>query len=112
MIEIVIVSLSLFVLFFELIRTNNMLKTILTLNMMVANIVLIFIIFAKRSKEVAPIGNDISIMVDPLPQALMITTIIIGAAITALAVTITIKIFHNFGSFYWDEIKSEDGSDD
>jgi multicomponent Na+:H+ antiporter subunit C len=43
-------------------------------------------------------------MVDPLPQALMITTIVIGSTITSLALMLCIKIFHHFGSIEWKVI--------
>jgi multicomponent Na+:H+ antiporter subunit C len=44
------------------------------------------------------------IPVDPLPQALIITAIVIGASITALALMMTIKIFHYYGTLDWREI--------
>ena len=48
-------------------------------------------------------------MVDPLPQALMITTIIIGSAISALALMISIKIYHHYETLNWQEIMEKDG---
>jgi multicomponent Na+:H+ antiporter subunit C len=48
-------------------------------------------------------------MVDPLPQALMITTIVIGASTTALALMISIKIFHYYGTLEWDELLEREG---
>jgi multicomponent Na+:H+ antiporter subunit C len=47
-------------------------------------------------------------MVDPLPQALMITAIVIGASVTALGLFMSGKIFHYYGSLSWFEIFSRD----
>jgi multicomponent Na+:H+ antiporter subunit C len=48
-------------------------------------------------------------MTDPLPQALMITAIVIGAAITALALMLSIKIFHYYGTLDWKELIEREG---
>jgi multicomponent Na+:H+ antiporter subunit C len=38
-------------------------------------------------------------MVDPLPQALVLTSIVIGLAVTALLVAIAIRIYEKYGTF-------------
>jgi multicomponent Na+:H+ antiporter subunit C len=47
-------------------------------------------------------------IVDPIPQALMITTIVIGSTITSLALMLCIKIFHHYGSIEWKVILKGD----
>ena len=38
-------------------------------------------------------------MVDPIPQALVLTAIVIGLATTALMVAIAIRIYEKYGTF-------------
>ena len=66
--------------------------------------------FADKKNGIYPIHpGNLTNMVDPLPQALMITTIIIGSAISALALMISIKIYHHYETLNWQEIMEKDG---
>ncbi|MDH5662655.1 MAG: sodium:proton antiporter, partial [Elusimicrobiota bacterium] len=38
-------------------------------------------------------------MVDPLPQALILTAIVIGLAVTVLIVSIAVRIYEKYGTF-------------
>jgi len=38
-------------------------------------------------------------MVDPLPQAVVLTTIVIGLAVTVLAVGLAVRIYEKYGTF-------------
>ncbi len=38
-------------------------------------------------------------MVDPVPQALVLTSIVIGLAVTALVVGIAMRIYERYGTF-------------
>jgi multicomponent Na+:H+ antiporter subunit C len=38
-------------------------------------------------------------MVDPLPQAMVLTTILIDLAITAVAVGLAVRIYEKYGTF-------------
>jgi multicomponent Na+:H+ antiporter subunit C len=51
-----------------------------------------------RSPIYAP-DQDILNMVDPLPQALVMTSIVIGLAVTAVLVAIAVRIYEKFGTF-------------
>ena len=48
-------------------------------------------------------------MVDPLPQALAMTSIVIGLAITALLVAIAIRIYEKYGTFDITKIRKLKG---
>jgi len=89
--------------------SDNIIKSIICFNIIQAAIILLFILMAGYT------GNDIPIitetvkqMVDPLPQALMITAIVISASITALALMFSVKIFHYYGTLSWRELGSKD----
>lgn len=85
---------------------KNLIKSIIFLNLLQSNIILLFISFNYHNSLVPPIfKNSIENLADPMPQALMITAIVIGASITSLALMFSIKIFHHFGTLDWDIIK-------
>jgi len=85
---------------------RNLIKTIIFLNLLQSNVILLFISFNYNNSLVPPILIDtLENLSDPMPQALMITAIVIGASITSLALMFSIKIFHNFGTLDWDVIK-------
>lgn len=90
---------------YGLTTSKYIIKSIICLNITQTAIILIFLNFAALHKSQPPIlpGNT-ALMVDPLPQALMITTIVIGASITALALMLSIKIFHYYGTLNWREL--------
>ena len=104
---IVMILVSISILLYSLGTNKNIIKTVLLLNMIQTNIILIFL-YVSDSKGVVPITKEHIQMADPLPQALMITAIVIGAAITSLAIMLSIKVFHNFGTLDWDKISGEE----
>lgn len=78
---------------------NNLIKKIMGLTIMNGSIVLFFISIGYREAGLAPILEKVTtgdipttILVDPLPQALMLTAIVIGISITALALALRINI--------------------
>ncbi|MCX6348536.1 MAG: NADH-quinone oxidoreductase subunit K [Candidatus Aureabacteria bacterium] len=48
-------------------------------------------------------------MVDPLPQALVLTAIVIGLATTALIAAIAIRLYEKYGTFDITEIRKLKG---
>lgn len=88
----------------------NIIKSIICFNIVQAALILLFIILAAETGTQIPIvGELVKDMVDPLPQALMITAIVISASITALALMFSVKIFHYYGTLNWNELsKKED----
>jgi multicomponent Na+:H+ antiporter subunit C len=63
---------------------------------------LFLILIGYRTQGRAPIlakDQEILNMVDPLPQALVLTTIVIGLAVTAVVVSIAIRIYEKYGTF-------------
>lgn len=108
MIDLINVYLSLVIIcigFYGLMTSKNIIKSLLSFNIIEAAIIIFFLdIVSLDSNQVPIYVANIQKMVDPLPQAMMLTTIVIGASITALALMICIKIFHYFGSLEWKEI--------
>jgi multicomponent Na+:H+ antiporter subunit C len=53
--------------------------------------------------------QEIANMVDPLPQALVLTAIVIGLAVTAMMVAIAIRIYEKYGTFDITKIRKLHG---
>ena len=95
---------------FGLATGKTVIKSIIFMSIVQTAIVFLFLGFAYTSGSSVPILSDgVHTMVDPLPQALMITTIVIGAAITALALSFSIRLFHNHGTLNWKELMKKEG---
>jgi multicomponent Na+:H+ antiporter subunit C len=85
--------------------SKNIIKSVFSVTIIEAGTILLFLNLAAYEGGSIPIISNIAKdMVDPLPQALMITTIVIGSTITSLALMLCIKIFHHFGSIEWKVI--------
>lgn len=90
---------------YGLIFSRSLVKSVIFLNVIQTATVQLFLLFSREAGTGLPIvGESIVKIIDPLPQALMITAIVIGAATTSLALMISIKIFHYYGSLQWKDI--------
>ncbi len=85
-----------------IVRKRNIIKIIIGIMISEYAINLLFILFAYRKNGRAPLfseGLEIKNMVDPLPQAVVSTAIVIGLAITVLTVAIALRIYEKYGTF-------------
>ena len=58
-----------------------------------------FILEASRIGDEAPILNGkVQNIVDPIPQALMLTAIVIGVCVTALSLAMAVRLYKTTGS--------------
>jgi multicomponent Na+:H+ antiporter subunit C len=92
-----------------IIAKRNVVKIILGVTIIEYAANLLFILFGYRMNGRAPILDKvqpIQNMVDPLPQALVLTAIVIGLATTALLVAVAIKIYEKYGTFDVSKIKN------
>ncbi|MFH1621596.1 MAG: sodium:proton antiporter [Candidatus Omnitrophota bacterium] len=83
-------------------RKRNIIKIIIGLAIMEYAVNLFFILIAYRWHGRAPIldkSQEILGMVDPIPQALILTSIVIGLSVLALLVGIAIRIFDKYKTF-------------
>jgi len=46
-------------------------------------------------------------MVDPVPQALVLTAIVIGLAVLALALSLAIRLYNHYGTLNLEKIKEQ-----
>lgn len=84
---------------------RNIFKTIIAINIMDVGAILFLLTVNVRPTSVPPVGSaDMLRMADPLPQALMITAIVIGISVTAVSLTIFISLFRKHGSSDWTKL--------
>jgi len=87
---------------------RNLIKIIIGLSIMEYALFLFFAVIGYRKTGTAPIitkGFEKALFVDPLPQALVLTAIVIGLAVTALLVALAVRIYEKHGTFDIREIK-------
>lgn len=97
---------------YGVLRKRNIIKMIVGLGIMEYAMNLFFVLLGYRFHGRAPIdanNQDILNMVDPLPQALVLTSIVIGLAVTALIISIAIRIYEKYGTFDITKIKKLKG---
>jgi len=97
---------------YGVLRKRNIIKIIVGLGIMEYAMNLFFVLLGYRFHGRAPIdanNQDIFNMVDPLPQALVLTSIVIGLAVTALIISIAIRIYEKYGTFDITKIKKLKG---
>ncbi|MFH1577741.1 MAG: sodium:proton antiporter [Candidatus Omnitrophota bacterium] len=95
-----------------ILRKRNLIKIIIGLTIVEYAVNLFFVLAGYRMHGRAPIlspDQEITNMVDPLAQALVLTAIVIGLASTALIVAIAIRIYDKYKTFDITKIKKLSG---
>ncbi len=91
-----------------ILRKRNIIKIILGIIIAEYAVNLFFILVAYRMEGRSPIlSSEVEIvnMVDPLPQVLVLTAIVIGLATTALMVALAMRIYEKYKTFDITKIK-------
>lgn len=83
----------------------NMVKKVMGLSIANSAVILLFIYYGSLSGETAPIEGSDKVMVDPVPQALMLTAIVVGVCIMALALVLIYRLYLKFGTLDMKEIE-------
>ena len=84
----------------------QIIKIVIGMGILDSGINLLLISIGYRTNGTAPIFTDnSSYFVDPIPQALTLISIVIGACVTALALSLVIKIHKYYNSIESDEVR-------
>jgi len=105
---IVLFSLGLYC----VLRKRNIIKIIIGIVIAEYAVNLFFILTAYRMEGRSPIyspDTQITNMVDALPQALVLTAIVIGLAVTALLAAIAMRIYEKYKTFDITKIRELNG---
>jgi len=97
-----------FISFYGLIASRNAIKSVVFIVLMEAAVIMFFLGLGFGEGIRPPIGRNLGVddfVADPLPQALMITAIIIGLSVTAINITMLITLCRSLKTTDWDVIK-------
>lgn len=85
---------------YTLIDANNLIKKVIGLNVFQVGIFLFFITAAYVDGGRPPIVNGATDApaVNPLPHVLILTAIVVGVSITALALALIVRIYDEYGT--------------
>jgi len=84
------------------VRKRNLIKIIIGIGIMGYAVNLFLILIGYKDAAHSPIFAEdqiIKSMVDPLPQAIVSTTIVIGLSLTLILISIAIKIYEKYKTF-------------
>jgi len=110
MIERLILFLLFLLGFWGILAKRNVIKKIISLNLINSAVVILFVLEGSRIGDNVPIMEEgISRVVDPVPQALMLTAIVIGVCVTALSLALAFRLYKATGTFHIDEIREKVG---
>jgi len=91
---------------------KNTVKIVIGLSIMEYGVNLFFVLVGYRRRGGAPIIGKadsltqfLSQAVDPLPQALVLTSIVIGLGVTALSLSLCIRLYEKYGTFDITEMR-------
>jgi multisubunit Na+/H+ antiporter MnhC subunit len=94
---------------------DNILKKVMGLGIFTNGIHLFLVSLGYRTGGAIPIMTDLNFLnfastaIDPLPSALILTSIVINLSITAVALVISILVYRNFGTLNVKNIKELKG---
>jgi len=106
-----IVSFFLIVLgLYTIVTKYNLVKTVIGLSIMDYGVNLLIVSIGFNPGGTAPIFtfselNPDSFFVDPIPQALTLTSIVIGACVTAMSLALVMKIYEQYGTMDTREVR-------
>jgi multisubunit Na+/H+ antiporter MnhC subunit len=94
---------------YGIITRRNLVKIVISLSIMEFSIFLMLILIGYVDDGAAPIlmpDRPEQVYVDPLPQAMVLTAIVIGLATTAMLMAIAIRLYRRYKTFDIREIKN------
>ena len=94
-----------------LLTKHNLIKMIIGLSVMNTGINLFLVSLGYKSEGTAPIFSKPGLipksMVDPTVQALVLTAIVIGVAVLAMALSLAIRLYQHYGTLDMRKIKEQ-----
>ncbi len=94
-----------------LIVQKNVIKKLIGLNMAESSVFLMLVSVGYLKDGIAPVmthGADFARMVNPIPQALILTGIVVSVSTTSVALSLVIRLYRHFGTLNEDEFTERD----
>ncbi|MCL2372892.1 MAG: cation:proton antiporter subunit C [Defluviitaleaceae bacterium] len=97
-----------FVSFFGLITSRTIIKSIVFILIMQTSVVMFWLIVGNMHGSLPPIdvyNIDAENISDPLPQALMLSAIVIGISVITVSITMFNNLFRKYETASWDHME-------
>jgi multicomponent Na+:H+ antiporter subunit C len=108
----VVVVLLMMVGLYIVMANTNLVKKVVGLSVFQTAVFILYISFGKVDGGTAPIASDaVQIYSNPLPHVLILTSIVVGVATTAVALALAVRIHGAYGSLEEDDINRSDQGD-
>ncbi|MCL2567570.1 MAG: cation:proton antiporter subunit C [Alphaproteobacteria bacterium] len=104
------IVIGLYILIFE----QNLIKKVIGMNIMQGGIILFFVLIAKIKGGVSPVYNPNleETFSNPIPHVLMLTAIVVGIAVSAVAFSLIYIIYKRYGTINEVELAMINKRDD
>lgn len=91
---------------------RNLVKKAFSLSIMNSALVILFTMEGARIGNAAPLllsggASSGAAHVDPVPQALMLTAIVVGVCVTALSLALAYRLHAEYGTMDCDELRAK-----
>ena len=97
--------------FYTVIASSNLIKKVIGMNVFQISVFIMFISLAYIDGGVPPIYTEgAEHYANPLPHVLILTAIVVGVAVTALALSLVLRIQKAYGTIEEDQIHEQDRS--
>ncbi|HBY19650.1 MAG: cation:proton antiporter [Clostridiales bacterium GWE2_32_10] len=95
---------------YTIISQKNLIKIVIGFTIVESSLILLLILVGYKPGGTAPILDKVyQIVVDPISQALALTSIVIGGSVTAVMLMLVIKIQKRYGTLNIDKIRKLHG---
>lgn len=95
--------------FMNLLLQQNLLKKVVGFNIMDSAVFMLLASLGYIEGRVAPVMGegvtpDASLFINPIPSGLVLTGIVVSVSVTAIMLSLTIRLYQRYGSLDIDEI--------
>jgi multicomponent Na+:H+ antiporter subunit C len=88
-----------------LVNDENLVKKVVGLNIFQTGVFLFVVTSAYRADGRAPLVSEAGPFANPLPHVLILTAIVVGVAVTAVALTLVVRLYREYGTLREDVIR-------
>ena len=96
-----------FISFYGLIISRNIIKSIVSIGLLEMAVIMFLVSIGFSNGMMPPVGRNLEHVADPLPQAMVITAIVIGITVTAVNITFFISLCRQYKTADWDSVKKK-----
>ncbi|QLG62913.1 cation:proton antiporter subunit C [Halorarum salinum] len=96
---------------YMMIGNRNLVKKVIGMNVFQTGIFLFFISSAYLDGGSAPLLSQPAPYVSPLPHVLILTAIVVGVSLTAVALGLVVRIYNEYGTLSADLVEEVNGGE-